>query len=131
MLADPLTIPAATPTAGSGSGVTFTTTEFAGKSSTRLNTATSLSAPETLVIKHQTTGPDKNLVVRDRHLISSSRVETDTDGKPYACTVNLTFDVPRNGLFSDADVLRQLSILANLLTSTSGEYLTKILQNQV
>jgi hypothetical protein len=109
--------------------VTFVTNRREPTGAVRLNTATDLSNPETLTIRHQVTGSEKNGgVIVDRHLVSTSRVERDSAGVAHMCTVNLTIAVPRNGLFTTTEVTRQIALLANLLF-TSG-MVDNILQNQ-
>jgi hypothetical protein len=127
-LSDPLSISPTTPTIGTGSDVDFVVTSRAGSSCERLNDATTLSDPEKLVIKHQVTGTEKQGNLVDRHLVQLSRVERDSDGVAHACVVNVTMSVPRNGLFSTAEVTRQVAILANLLFDTGMT--AAILQNQ-
>lgn len=128
-LAETLAISPTEPTIGTGSNVSFATTlRGPGAATERLNVATDLSNPEKLVIKHQVTGSEKSGNLTDRHLIQLSRVERDSDGLPHNCVVNLTISVPRNGLFSVAEVERQVSLMANLFFAT--DISTAILQNQ-
>lgn len=118
---DSLAISSVTPTAGSGSDVTFTTIERGLKETTRMNTATDLSSPENLVIRHQVQGSTKNGgTITDRHLIQAARTELDGDGNPYTCVVNLTIAVPRVGLFSQAEVQRQIDLIVNLLLASGA-----------
>lgn len=128
MFSDTVTISPTAPTIGTGSDVDFVTIGQGAQSRERLNDDTTLSDPEKLIIKHQQTGSEKTGNLVDRHLISLSRVERDSDGNPHTCVVNLTIAVPRNGLFSTVEVERQLSILENFLLGSGN--VGKILMNQ-
>lgn len=128
MLADPLLVSPDAYTIVASNNVTFDLVEATGKLRRRKNAATSISDPELLVINHFLQGSEAAGTLADRHLIQTSRVERDTLGKPYVCVANLTLTVPRVGLFSDAEVLRQVNLLANL-AGASGR-LASILAGQ-
>jgi hypothetical protein len=128
MLDSTLDICPTAPTPATGSEVEFVSNNTYPGGTDRLNSATSLSDPEKLVIKHSVSGSEKGGNLVDRHLVSFSRVERDEDGKAHQCTVNVTIAVPRNGLFSTAEVTRQLALASNFL-HTSG-ITAAILQNQ-
>lgn len=67
-----------------------------------LNSATDLSAPHVLNIKHTLAKPGLKGV--DRHLYQITKTVNDTDGNPYTLTGNFTVIRPRSGLFTVNDV---------------------------
>jgi len=81
----------------------------------RLHSASDLSNPELLIVKHQISGSEKTGGVIDRHLISFVRTERDVNAVAHRSVVNLTLTVPRVGLFDNADMLRQVAFMANLM----------------
>lgn len=127
--ADPLSISKGSLTPVTTSPLSFVTNKLENQGKVRLNTATDLTNPETLAIRHQATGSDKNGgTIVDRHLVSSSRTERDVNGVAHQCVVNLTIAVPRNGLFSEAEVTGQVALLANLFFTAGSP--AAILTNQ-
>jgi hypothetical protein len=127
-LADPLTVSPTTPTAGTGSDVDFAVVGRGTRDTSRLNDATTLSDPEYFNVKHNISGTEKGGDLTDRHLVQLSRVERDSDGAAHTCVLNLSIVVPRNGLFSEAEVLRQVSLLTNFLLGSGN--LGAVLQGQ-
>lgn len=118
MFADPLLISPDALTIATSNQVTFSVIETQGKMRKRKNSATTPSDPENMVINHFVQGSEAAGTLADRHLIQLSRVERDTAGKPFTCVVNLTLTVPRNGLFSTAEVTRQIQLLANFVLAS-------------
>lgn len=126
--ADPLTVSPTAPTAGTGSNVTFNKIRQAAQEAERLDAATTLSDPQKLVIKHQTSGSEKAGNLIDRHLVSFSRVERDSSGNAAAAVVNLTISVPRNNMFSTSEVQTQVNMLVNFIMGSGN--LAALLQGQ-
>lgn len=100
--------------------VTFVNTKLLSDGRQRINDETDLLAPETLVIRHSNSkggqGNPADAVV-DRHLISLSRVERDSEtNQAYTATVNLTIAVPRSSLFTPTEVDRLVTLVKAAIT---------------
>lgn len=128
MFADPILVSPDPVTIVTSNNVTFDVVEQSGKMRRRKNAATTPSDPENLVVNHFVQGSEAAGTLADRHLIQTSRVERDVAGKPFTCIVNLTLTVPRNGLFSTADVQRQVNLISNFINAAG--YVGKILDGQ-
>lgn len=90
----------------------------------RLNDETDLILPEKVVIKHATQGgKGKEL---DRHLVQITKTERDaTTGDIWAAGVNLTLVVPRQTMFSAADVKRLVALMKDFLSDANVEKLLR------
>lgn len=131
MFADPLTISPDAPTRATTNNVTWDVNESLGKMRKRLNAATSIQdSPEYLVMNHFTQGSEKDGTLADRHLLQLSRVERDTAGKPFTSVLNVTLLIPRNALFSTADITRQFNLAANFLADTGNGRLAAFIAGQ-
>lgn len=80
----------------------------------RLNTATSLTEPDNLVIKHSSSGVGANAI--DRHLIQFSRTNVDAVGVPRTAIVNFTIAQPRSAALTNAEVIDLVSNLIDLIS---------------
>ena len=119
MFADPLTISPDTLSPSATNPVTWDLVEATGRMRRRINNASTADLPENLVINHFVQGNEKvptSLV--DRHLVQFSRVERDTAGNPYTSIVNVTMSVPRIGLFTAAEMQRQIYLSCNFLLAS-------------
>lgn len=105
----------------------FTKVKQMNDGAERVNEATSLTEPEKLTIKHQEMN-SKEEGLRDRHLVSLTRTERDSEtGLLSTATVNITFTVPRNNLFSAAEIERMFGLTVDLLDSAT---LAKVLRGE-
>lgn len=98
---------------------TFVSTKILPDGIQRMNDESDLALPELLVIRHQVVGGGKASggQMVDRHLVSLSRVERDSETSATStCTVNLTMQVPRS-FFTASEVEKQINMLVALLTS--------------
>lgn len=86
-------------------------------STKRIDTAGTLTEPQTCVIKHTTSGQGANII--DRHLIQFSKLLQDTAGVNRTATVNLTLAVPRNTVITNTVVINLLSFLIDLVADGS------------
>lgn len=82
--------------------------------SRRINSATTLAAPELCTIKHSKTGSGVNAI--DRHLVQFSRTEADAAGVPRTATVNFTIAVPQSSVFSTTEVIDLVAYLVDLIS---------------
>lgn len=67
-------------------------------SSKRLDTASTLTEPRMLTVKHSTSGQGAAAI--DRHLIQCSVTKLNTAGTPRTGTVNLTIAMPRDSIIT-------------------------------
>lgn len=84
-----------------------------GGGSERVAADSLVGQPKRMSIKHQKTGSGD--LASDRHLISLSAVKNNSSGKPQSCIVNLTLQIPSNGLFTMDDVKEQVQQLIYFL----------------
>lgn len=97
-----------------GTEATFNLQTYLPDGARRIDVASTLTEPRTLEIKHSSTG--KGAAVVDRHLISATSQQADAAGTPFKAIVNLTMSVPRNAVFSNADVLDLVSYIVDFIT---------------
>jgi hypothetical protein len=97
-----------------GVEATFNLQTYLPDGARRIDAASTLVEPKTLVIKHSSSGKGAGIV--DRHLISAVSAQSDDAGVPYNATVNLTMAVPRNSVFSTADILDLVSYVVDFIT---------------
>lgn len=76
-----------------GTDVTFRLTQSDSTGTRRIDIASTLALPTTLVIKHSTSGKSPNVV--DRHLVQVNRTVSTTLGSVQV-TANFTLTVPRD-----------------------------------
>lgn len=92
----------------------------------RINTATDLTLPEYLTVRHSTSGRGDQTI--DRHLCQFTRAERDADtGSIYTSQLNVTFVVPRVNLFSTAEIERLWDLQKELITAAN---LAKLLRGE-
>lgn len=86
-----------------------------------LNSATDLSAPDMLNIKHTIANPGMSGV--DRHLFQLVKTALDTANKPASLTLNCSVIKPRSSLFVLNDVndlvMKLVSLLVTDVTSVT------------
>jgi hypothetical protein len=97
---------------------TFTTLSRNGQEVTRIDTATTLTAPRTQTIKHSSTGTRKTGIV-NRHLVSSSHTVVDALGNDVTMVVNFTISAPQNVEVTEARVKDLIAFNSNLLSDSS------------
>jgi len=85
--------------------------------SNRINTATTLSEPTSLVIKHSKSGNGPNTV--DRHLVQFSVTQIDDEGVPRTAIVNFTMAIPRSEALTFANVTDIVSNLIDFISDGS------------
>jgi len=130
-LSDTLTLDNAT-----GTEATFALQGRDTSGARRIDTASSLATPQTLVIKHSKSGVGQNAV--DRHLVQLSRTELDSNGIARTAIVNFTMAVPQSTVFSSTEILDLCGYLVDLITdggwTASGfagtTALTQLLRNE-
>lgn len=98
-----------------GTDQTFALVGSDSSSSTRIDTASTLSEPKKLIVKHSVSGSGANAV--DRHLIQASQRKLDTGGLPRDAVVNMTIAVPRNTVITTAMVDDLVSNIISLLAN--------------
>lgn len=79
--------------------------------SKRLDTASTLTEPRSLVIKHSVQGSGANAI--DRHLVQASYTKVNSSGVPRTGTVNLTIAMPRDTVITSAIIE---DLLANIVS---------------
>lgn len=99
-------------TTGTEASFVLQTTDSTG--ARRINSATTLAAPESLIIKHSKSGSGANAV--DRHLVQFSRTELDSAGVPRTAIVNFTMAVPQSSVFTTSEITDLASYLVDLIT---------------
>lgn len=86
-----------------------------------INSATDLSAPDMLNIKHALAPPGLSGV--DRHLFQLVLTKNDAAGKPASLTGNFSIIKPRSALFTATDVndvvMKMVSLLITDVTSVT------------
>jgi hypothetical protein len=97
-----------------GTESTFNLQAYLPDGARRIDTASTLTEPRTLEIKHTASG--KGAAVVDRHLIAAVSQQADAAGIPYRATVNLTIAVPRNAVFSNTDVADLISYVVDFIS---------------
>lgn len=112
-----------------GTDQTFALLGADESSSTRLDTASTLSEPKKLVIKHSTSGSGANIV--DRHLIQVSNTQLDSAGVPRTAVVNLTMAVPRNAAVAQSDVEDAIANIVSLVSNHAFSATTGFTNNTV
>jgi hypothetical protein len=105
---------------------TFAATSVAADGTTRIDTASTLTEPQLLIIKSSTTGKAPNQI--DRHLIQASLTKKDSLGVPQTVTCNLTLAVPRNVVITRTMVNDQFKYIVNFLATTTN--VDAILRNE-
>jgi len=83
-----------------GSDQTFALIGEDQTGSKRIDTASTLTEPRTLVVKHSTSGTGTAAI--DRHLIQSSVTKINSSGVARTGTVNLTIAMPRDTVVTAA-----------------------------
>jgi hypothetical protein len=82
--------------------------------SRRIDSASTLTEPRLLTVKHSKTGTGANAI--DRHLIQFTRTELDAATIPRTATVNLTIAVPQSSVFSAAEIQDMVAYLVDLIS---------------
>lgn len=98
-----------------GADQTFTLLGADNTGSTRLDTASTLTEPKRLNIKHSSSGQGAAAI--DRHLIQTSNTKLNTAGVARTATVNLTIAVPRDTVITAAIVE---DLISNIISLMSG-----------
>jgi hypothetical protein len=96
-----------------GTDVTFRLVNSTSDGSRRIDIASTLALPATLVIKHSTSGKPPNLI--DRHLVQVNKTVATATGVAVV-TGNLTFSVPRDVAVTSTIVHDVITHLIDLLT---------------
>jgi hypothetical protein len=98
----------------SGTEATFSLQGRDNQGSRRIDTASTLTEPRSLIIKHSKTGNGVNAI--DRHLIQFSRTELDSATVPRTAIVNLTMAVPQSAVFSSSEIKDMVAYLVDLVS---------------
>nr|QDH88738.1 MAG: hypothetical protein H2Bulk35506_000002 [Leviviridae sp.] len=98
----------------SGDELTWNLQAYLPDGARRIDSASTLTEPRFLEIKHSNSGKGAGIV--DRHLVSASKQKLDGAGVPYKAIANFTMAVPRNTVFSTADVLDLAAAIIDLIT---------------
>lgn len=97
---------------------TFDTIKQLGTEVTRLDIATTLAQPRTMLTRHSVI--KKGLVTYDRHVVSFRDTRIDgTTGVETDGLVSVSFEIPRTGAVTSAHVLDLWCYARNLLPSAS------------
>lgn len=122
-ISDPLTV------AVGAANHEYSKTKTLPDGSIRMNIATDIATPENLVIKHQRTGKAGTPAgVVDRHLVQITKIERDPDtSQLLQASVNMTFVVPQNTVFTQADIE---DLVAKLTSFLSTANITKVLRGE-
>lgn len=97
---------------------TFDLVKQNGSETTRLDVATTLAQPVTMLVRHSTI--KKGSVTVDRHVVSFRMTKVDaTSGLTTDAIVSTSFEVPRTGGISVADVQDLWAYVRNLLPSAA------------
>lgn len=107
-------------TIGTGTDKTFNKIESNGTTTRRRDTSTTSGEPQDIVIKHSTSGSEKNGDAIDRHLVQITHIDHDAQGLAQPLTINVTIAVPRN-MWSNAGARLRWNTVVNLL-GTSGYF---------
>lgn len=83
---------------------TFKLISLTDGNSSRIDSASNLTTPRSMFIKHQTSGSKANGNISDRHLVSFSATYLDGANKEQVAVLNLTVQVPRSTAVSRANV---------------------------
>jgi hypothetical protein len=108
-LSDTLTLDNAT-----GTESTFALQGRDSSGARRIDTASTLSEPQSLVIKHSRSGQGLNAV--DRHLVQVAKTELDSNGIARTAIVNFTMAVPQSTVFTSTEILNMAGFLVDLIT---------------
>jgi len=108
-LTDTLTLDGAT-----GTEATFALQGRDNSGSRRIDSASTLTEPRLLTIKHSKTGNGVNAI--DRHLVQLSRTELDSATVPRTAIVNLTITVPQSAVFTNAEIYDMVAYLVDLIS---------------
>lgn len=98
-----------------GTDQTFALVGQDSVSSKRLDTASTLSEPRSLVIKHSASGSGANAV--DRHLVQSSVTKLNSSGVARTGTVNLTIAMPRDTVITSALIEDCIANIVSLISN--------------
>lgn len=114
-ISDPLTI------AVGAANHEYSKTKTLPDGAIRMNIASDLATPELLTIKHQQTGKAGTPQgVTNRHLVSITKVERDPDtSQLLQAGVNITFIMPQNTVFTNADMEDLISKVTNFLSTSN------------
>lgn len=85
-----------------------------GDGTQRLDSATTLSEPRMLIIKHSTNGSGSSAI--DRHLVQFSQTEETAGGLAKTATVNFTMAVPRDSVITNQIVYDLVSNLIDFIS---------------
>lgn len=99
-----------------GTDVTFRLVSSSPDGSRRLDIASTIALPNTLVIKHTTTGKSPNVV--DRHLVQTNKTVATATGTALV-TVNFTVTVPRDVAVTNTIVYDAITHVLDLLQDGS------------
>lgn len=104
-----------------GTDVDFVLTKYDGQGgSSRLSSGSTLTDPTTMAINHRQVSPKGSAVVIDQHLIKFEDTLVDSaTNRSVKSVVNLTLNIPRDGLFTKTSLHDQLRQLIQLLTGST------------
>jgi len=108
MLANDLTLDKA-----DGTDVIYRLVSSDNTGTRRIDIASTLALPATLVIKHSTTGKPPNVV--DRHLVQLNKTLASTSGS-VTLNANFTLTIPRDVAVTTAEVHHIVSNMLDFLT---------------
>lgn len=128
MFADPIVVSQTAPTIGTGSDNTYGVVTQNGSDRERLKSTATLTDPQKMVIKHSSSGSEKQSNLIDRHLVQFSITEHDALNVQHTMQVNLTLVVPRQSIFTESEIRNELNKLSNFVHGSGN--LTNLLQGQ-
>jgi hypothetical protein len=94
----------------SGDAISYVLLSRDGSGTKRLDSASTLSEPRHMVVKHSVQGSNAEAI--DRHLVQFTHTKLTTAGSPKTAVVNLTVAVPRDTVIT-ATIVNDL--VANLV----------------
>jgi hypothetical protein len=98
----------------SGDAVTYSLIGEDKTGSIRMDSATTLTEPRKLEIKHSSSGKGADVV--DRHLVQASHLKVAGTGQTRTAVVNLTLAVPRDSVITATIVQDLLAAIIDLIT---------------
>jgi hypothetical protein len=94
---------------------TFKLISLTDGNSSRIDSASNLTTPRSMFIKHQIAGSKANGNISDRHLVSFSATYLDGSNKEQTAVLNFTLQVPRSTAVSRTNVNDLIAFLRNWL----------------
>jgi hypothetical protein len=98
-----------------GNDVTFVLVSQDANGTRRLDQASNLAAPHTMVVRHTVQGA--GAAATDRHLVQFEKVIVPSGQSPVKLTVNFTVAVPRNSAVTSQHVVDEIFHLMDFLSS--------------